>query len=56
MRGILKDAIRLVPDIRNYADERQRVKKFGQAVDAVDDASRAILVRLIKEQLTSPKR
>ncbi len=56
MRGILKDAIRLVPDIRNYADERERVKKFGQAVDAVDDASRAILVRLLKEQLTSPNR
>lgn len=56
LRGVLKDAIRLVPDIRNYLEERQRVEKFEQALNSLDGPSRDMLSRLIKEQLTSPKR
>ena len=56
LRGVLKDAIRLVPDIRNYLEERQRVEKFEQALNSLDGPSRDMLARLIKEQLSSPKR
>jgi len=56
VRGILKDAIRLVPDIRNYHDEKRRVEKFEQALKTLDKSSRDMLVRVLREQLRSEKR
>lgn len=56
LRGVLKDAIRLVPDIRNYLDEKRRVEKFEQALGTLDKPSRDMLVRLLKEQLRSSSR
>jgi len=56
LRGVLKDAVRLVPDLRNYLEERERVAKLDQALHSLDTPSRAMLARLMKEQLTSSKR
>ncbi len=56
MRGVLCDAIRLVPDIRNYLEEQLRVKKFESALETFDDASRAMLAKLMREQLQSTER
>lgn len=56
LRGVLKDAVRLVPDIRNYQEERQRVDKFEQALGTLDPQSTTMLVQLMKEQLKSSKR
>ena len=56
LRGVLKDAIRLVPDIRNYLDEKRRVEKFDQALVTLDNSSRDMLVRVLREQLRSPTR
>jgi len=56
LRGVLKDAIRLVPDIRNYLDEKRRVEKFEQALGTLDRSSRDMLVRVLQEQLRSATR
>jgi len=56
LRGVLKDAMRLVPDIRNFLDEKQRVAKFENALNNLDAASRKMLVKLLSEQLASSKR
>ena len=56
LRGVLKDAIRLVPDIRNYLDEKRRVEKFEQALGTLDASSRDMLVRVLREQLRSQAR
>jgi len=56
LRGILKDAVRLVPDLRNYLDEKRRVEKFEQALTSLDKPSREMLCRVLREQLMSPKR
>lgn len=56
LRGILKDAIRLVPDIRNFLTEKQRVEKFDQAMSMLDQSSRQVLERLLNEQLRCSKR
>jgi hypothetical protein len=56
MRGVLKDAIRLVPDLRNYLEERQRVDKFEQALNSPDPQSTKMLVQLMTEQLRSTDR
>ena len=55
-RGVLKDAARLVPDLRNYFEERERITKFEHAMQSLDTPSRAMLARLMKEQLASPRR
>jgi hypothetical protein len=51
LRGVLKDAIRLVPDIRNYLDEQRRVEKCEQALHNLDKTGRDLLLRLLKDQL-----
>lgn len=56
LRGILKDAVRLVPDIRNYLDERGRVEKCKSALDNLNEPARKLLVQLLREQLKCPKR
>ncbi len=56
LRGILKDAMRLVPDIRNYLDEKQRVEKLSTALQALDQPSRNMLAKLLRDQLSSEKR
>lgn len=56
LRGVLKDAIRLVPDIRNFLEEQRRVERFDQAMNTLDQTSRDMLVRVLKEQLRSEKR
>ncbi len=56
LRGVLKDAIRLVPDIRNYLDEQRRVEKCEQAMKNLDKGSRTLLLSLLKDQLRSEKR
>ena len=56
LRGVLKDAMRLVPDIRNFLDEKQRIAKFENALKNLDNASRKMLVKLLSEQLASSKR
>lgn len=56
LRGVLKDAVRLVPDIRNYLDEKRRVEKFEQALTTLDKSSRDLLVRVLRESLRSEKR
>ncbi|MGD8453946.1 MAG: hypothetical protein PVJ57_19190 [Phycisphaerae bacterium] len=54
LRGVLQDATRLVPDIRNYLEEKRRIKLFQAGLNNLDDTARATLVRLLKEQLASP--
>lgn len=53
LRGVLKDAVRLAPDIRNYLDEHRRIELFDRGLANLDDQTRATLARLLKEQLRS---
>ncbi|MBI4718315.1 MAG: hypothetical protein HY763_10955 [Planctomycetes bacterium] len=56
LRGVVKDAVRLAPDIRNYLDEQRRVERFNEALGHLDKSSRELLVRLLREQLRSATR
>lgn len=56
LRGVLKDAIRLVPDIRNYLDEQRRVEKCEHAIKNLDQSSRTLLLTLLRDQLRSERR
>lgn len=56
LRGVIKDAIRLVPDIRNYLEEQSRVERFQSGMKSLDRPTRETMARLLREQLQSPKR
>ena len=56
MRGVVRDATRLAPDIRNYLEERKRLERFNLAQDTLDVQSRTLLAHILKEQLSSPNR
>lgn len=56
LRGVLKDAIRLVPDIRNYLEEKERVAKLNHALNALDQSSRDMIANLMRDQLRSDNR
>lgn len=55
-RGVLKDAMRLVPDIRNYFDEQRRVEKCEVALTELDQTSRKMLLKLLQDQLRCDRR
>ncbi len=55
-RGLLRDAMRLVPSIRNYYEEKQRLSRFDATVHTLDARSRRLLVDLLREQIDSPRR
>lgn len=56
LRGVVKDAVRLVPTMRAHAEERRRVEQFERAFARLDDANRALLIQLLREMLDSPNR
>lgn len=56
LRGMLRDAMRLFPDMRHYVEERNRLARFDCAVEEPDAATRRTLAKIIREQLCSPTR
>jgi hypothetical protein len=56
LRGIVLDAIRLVPDIRNYLDQQRRVERFERALLEMDATSRKLLAELMSEQVETRDR
>lgn len=56
LRGVVKDAVRLMPNIRSHAEEKRRIGQFDAAFAQLDDGNRELLVQLLREKLSSPTR
>lgn len=56
LRGVVKDAVRLLPIIRSYAEEKDRLDRFNTAFAHLDDDNRELLVTLLREKLSSTTR
>ncbi len=56
IRGVIKDALRLAPSIRNYLEERHRIQRCTTALDSLDRRSRELLARILKDDLESCSR
>jgi hypothetical protein len=56
LRGVVRDAVRLLPSIRAYMEEKRRLERFNSAMARLDADNRSLLVQLIKEMLESPTR
>lgn len=56
LRGSLKDAMRLVPNIRYYFEEKQRISRFDAAVHSLDPASRKLMAEILRKQIGNGRR
>jgi hypothetical protein len=56
LRGISKDAVRLMPSLRAYMEEKDRLDRFNRAMANLDEPNRQILTQVVSEMLSSPKR
>jgi len=56
LRGISKDAVRLMPSLRAYMEEKDRLDRFNRAMANLDEPNRQILAQVVSEMLSSPKR
>lgn len=56
LRAVLKDVQRLLPDIRNYLDEKARIVRFEQALENLDVSSRKMMGKVLREALENPQR
>jgi hypothetical protein len=56
LRGVTKDAVRLMPDIRNYLDEKRRINQFESALKSLNHSSRDTIARILREHLASARR
>lgn len=56
LRGVSKDAVRLMPSLRAYMEEKDRLDRFNRAMANLDEPNRQILAQVVSEMLSSPKR
>lgn len=56
LRGVSKDAVRLMPSLRAYMEEKDRLDRFNRAMANLDEPNRHILTQVVSEMLSSPKR
>jgi hypothetical protein len=56
LRTLCREATRIVPDLAFYYREKERVRKFDEAVrGAIDRDTRRTLANMIKDMLASDK-
>lgn len=56
LRGVVKDAVRLLPNIRSYMEEKQRLDRFNAAIANLDADNRRLLADLLREMMSSTTR
>jgi hypothetical protein len=54
LHGVVKDAVHLLPNIRSYMEDKERLDRFNAALASLDDANRKLLVEVLREKLASP--
>lgn len=56
LRGTIQDASRLLPAMRSYAADKQRIAQFDRAFGSLDDGNRRVLIDVLREMLASSTR
>lgn len=56
LRAVLKDAQRLVPDIRQFLEEKARIERFEQGLASPDPSARKMMAKILREVIESPRR
>jgi hypothetical protein len=53
--GNLEEAVRLAGDIQFFLEEKERVARFGQAIQNLSASEAEMLAGILREKLTSPE-
>ena len=53
--GVVQDAIKLIPNISDFLEKKERIGKFNSATKDLEGIDREILVRVLKDKLQSPE-
>lgn len=56
LRGVVKDAVRLLPNIRSYMEEKERLDHFNAALDKLDNSDRQLLAEVLRGMLAGSTR
>ena len=56
LRGVTKDAVRLMPSLRAYMEEKDRLDRFNNAQTKLDEPNRQVLAQVVSEMRSSPTR
>lgn len=56
LAGPLRDAVRLLPTMRAYFEDRERMAQFDRAMAKLDGPNRALLLSVLREKLSSATR
>lgn len=56
LRGVTKDAVRLMPSLRAYMEEKDRLDRFNKAMANLDEPNRQVLAQVVSEMFSSPTR
>lgn len=55
-QAAVEEAMRVVPDLRVYLQEGERMKRFEEVTRSLDSDERLFLARIIRDKLASPNR
>jgi hypothetical protein len=55
-QATVDEAMRVVPDLRFFLEEGERLKRFKTATGSIDPEERRFLARIIRDKLASPNR
>lgn len=55
LRGVLRDAGRLLPDIRKYLEARQRIEHFESSLQTLDASAREMLADILRERISGQR-
>ena len=54
LRGLFRDGSRVLTDIFYFLEQKDRVAKFDESTEEIDDSERQILIRLLEQKMKSP--
>ena len=54
-RSVVQDALRLLPPLRQYASERERLERFDNAVSDLSPTARRVLAESLRVRLEQPE-
>ena len=55
VRSVVQDALRLLPSLRQYASERERLDRFDSAVSDLSPTARRVLAESLRVRLEQPE-
>ncbi|MFA5259757.1 MAG: hypothetical protein WC450_00855 [Candidatus Omnitrophota bacterium] len=54
MRSLFRDGARVIADLFFYAEQQDRLNKFNEAIQEIDEEEKGLLIGLLQQKIKSP--